>query len=70
MKNGLSNDKTEASSISSLKAVGLEEFAKNNTDTGVLYFIDARTKKLISKISLASSNEEIEQKIKDAISKV
>ncbi len=69
LKNDLSNYKTKASSLPSLKEAGLEEFAKNNTATGMLYFINAKTKKLISKISLASGDEEIKQEIKTAVPK-
>lgn len=69
VKNDVSNDKTKTSSLNKLKEEGLEEFAKNNTSTGMLYFIDAKTKKLISKISIASNNEKITEEIKKAVSR-
>lgn len=69
VKNDLSNNKTQASSINNLKKAGIEDFAKNNTGTGMLYLIDAKSKKLISKISIASTNEQIKQELKEALSK-
>ncbi len=57
--NDLSNKETKAKSNPMLKKAGLTSFAKENTGTGMIYFIDAKTKKQISSISLSKSNEEI-----------
>jgi len=66
----LTDAQTHASSLKKLKQLGIEKFAEENNATGMLYLLDARTKNLINKISLASSNEEIRQTIADALEKV
>ncbi|GAC1310166.1 MAG: hypothetical protein NVSMB24_26870 [Mucilaginibacter sp.] len=67
--NDLSDDKTKASSLPMLKKAGIVSFAKKNTDTGTLYFIDAKSKKLISQVSLAQSDEEIKKVFMAALAK-
>jgi hypothetical protein len=67
--NDVSNDKTKASSKPMLEEIGIYNFAENNPGTGVLYFIDAKTKELLSKVSLAQTNEEIEKAYQEALSK-
>lgn len=67
--NDLSNDKTKAASLSMLQKAGIESFAKKNTSTGTLYFIDAKSKKLISQVSLAQSDDEIKKVYMSALSK-
>lgn len=57
--NELSNSDTKATSEPMLERADITSFAKKNTGTGMLYFIDAKSKKLISSISLSISNEEI-----------
>lgn len=59
--NDLSDDKTKAASLPMLQKAGIASFAKKNTGTGTLYFIDAKSKKLISEVSLAKSDEEIKK---------
>ncbi len=63
----LSNEKTKAASLKMLEKAGIADFAKENTATGMLYFIDANTKQLISKVSIAKSNETIEKDFKEAL---
>ncbi|MEO8886911.1 MAG: hypothetical protein ABI367_12665 [Mucilaginibacter sp.] len=67
--NDLSDNKTKAASEPMLKKVGIVSFAKKNTDTGTLYFIDAKSKKLISQVSLAQSDEEIKKIYMAALAK-
>ena len=67
--NDLSNAKTKAASLSMLQKAGIESFAKKNTITGILYFIDARSKKLISQFSLAQSDDEIKKVYMAVLSK-
>ncbi len=57
--NDLSDKDTKAKSRHSLEEAGLTSFADENTGTGMIYFIDAESKKLISSTSLAESNENL-----------
>ncbi|EOR95543.1 hypothetical protein ADIARSV_1279 [Arcticibacter svalbardensis MN12-7] len=67
--NDLSDAKTKAASLPMLKKAGIEKFASKNTGTGMLYFIDAKTKKLISEVSLAENNEQIKKVYMAALAK-
>lgn len=67
--NDLSNDETKATSKAMLEKAGIYQFALKNPGTGMLYFFDAESKQLISKVSLAQSNEEIEKAYQEALSK-
>lgn len=67
--NDLSNDESKAVSASMLEKIGVTTFARKNTGTGVLYFIDAESKELISKVSVAKSNEEIMMAYQKALDK-
>lgn len=67
--NDLSNDQTRASSMEMLKEAGITQFAEENDATGRIYFIDARTKKLLSTVSIAQSDREIMKAYKEALSK-
>lgn len=67
--NDLSDDKSIEMSKGMLKQAGVYNFAENNNGTGMLYFLDAKTKELISKVSLANSDEEIKKTMEDALSK-
>ena len=67
--NDLSDDKTIAASSGMLKKAGVVKFAKENKGTGTLYFIDAKSKKLISEISIAQSDDEIKQALMAALAK-
>lgn len=64
--NDLSNDETKAQSAMELKKVGLDKVMMENNGTGVAYFFDAETKKLINKVSVAKSDKEIAQVMKSA----
>src|SRR5260221_8113856 len=67
--NDLSDSQTKATSLPMLKKAGITAFAKKNTGTGTLYFIDAKSKKLISQVSLAESDEEIKKVFMAALAK-
>lgn len=67
--NDLSDDKTKAASLPMLEKAGIASFAKKNTGTGTLYFIDAKSKKLISEVSLAKSDDEIKKVYMAALAK-
>lgn len=67
--NDLSDKKTTAMSKGMLEKAGIYQFAQKNPATGMLYFFDAKSKELISKVSLAESNEKIEQAYQEALSK-
>ncbi|HET7115085.1 MAG TPA: hypothetical protein VFI29_01255 [Hanamia sp.] len=67
--NDLSDKKTTAMSKRMLEKIGIYDFAEKNPATGMLYFFDANTKKLLSQVSLAQSNEEIEKAYQTALKK-
>ncbi len=67
--NDLSDDNSKAMSKGMLEKAGIYKFAKSNPATGMLYFFNAKTKKLLSSVSLAESNEKIKQAYEDALSK-
>ncbi len=67
--NDLSDKKSTAMSKGMLKKAGIYNFVEKNPATGMLYFFDAKTKKLISKVSLAEPNVEIEKAYQEALSK-
>lgn len=67
--NDLTDAKTKASSKEDLKQEGIgKPMSKSNT-TGEITFINAKTKKVISKISVAKSNDEIKYAFDQAILK-
>lgn len=67
--NDLSNKQTKKASALLLDKAGLGSFAKENTGTGMLYFVDAKTKMLISSVSIAESNEQIMMTYQAALAK-
>ncbi len=64
--NDLTDANTKAASKENLEKAGIYEFAKENTATGVIYFLDPATKKLIDKISLTKSDEQIKKAFDNA----
>lgn len=70
MTNDLSDKKTTATSRKTLQKIDLYDFAEKNPATGMLYFFNANTKKLLSSASLGDSNEQIEKAYKKALSKI
>lgn len=67
--NDLSDKKTISKSLPMIKKAGIASFAKENTGSGMLYFIDANSKKLITSISIDESNEDIMMAYKKSLSK-
>jgi len=69
LTNDLSDNKTTTMSKRILEKAGIYDFAEKNPTTGMLYFFDANTKKLLSSVSLAQSNEDMEKAYHKALSK-
>lgn len=67
--NDLSNDDSKAMSKKMLEEAGVYDFAAKNQATGMLYFFDAQSKKLLSKVSLAKSNDKIKEAYQKAMKK-
>src|SRR6185312_5740786 len=65
----LSYNNSKAMSKEMLEKARIYKFAEKNPATGMLYFFNAKSKKLISKVSLASSNEEIKESYQTALRK-
>lgn len=63
----LSDKKTKAASLTMLGKAGVGAFARRNTITGELYFLNARSKRLISKISIAEPDQKIEMAMQEAL---
>ncbi len=57
--NDLSNAETTKKSAAEVKKVELTKAMENYKASGVVYFFDAKTKKPITQITVANSNEEI-----------
>ncbi|MDB4583095.1 hypothetical protein N9164_08080 [Draconibacterium sp.] len=64
--NDLTNDETKAKSAKELKKLGLEKAVAKHNGTGVAYFFDAESKKLINEVSVAKPNEELAEALKTA----
>lgn len=67
--NDMSNDETKATSKASCEKAGISTIAQANKGTGVIYFIDAKTKTVLSQISVTKSTEEINAAFKDVLEK-
>lgn len=67
--NDLTDAQTKANSKINLKQEGLEKVISEKNTTGEITFINAITKKVISKISVAKSNNDIKKAFNQAISK-
>lgn len=67
--NDISNDETKATSKASCEKAGISTVAQANKGTGVIYFIDAKTKTVLSQISVTKSTEEINAAFKNVLEK-
>lgn len=67
--NDMSNDETKKTSKASCEKAGITSVADANKGTGVIYFVDAKTKKVISQISVTKSTEEINAAFKNVLEK-
>ncbi len=59
LTNDLTDEASKRKSATALKKVGLDKVMEENKWTGRAYFFDAETKKLITKISVARSDEKL-----------
>ena len=57
--NDVTSAETKKKSAAELSSNGLSDAMKNYQATGVVYFFDAKTKKPITQVTVANSNEEI-----------
>jgi thiol:disulfide interchange protein len=57
--NDVTSAETKKKSAAGLSSNGLIDAMKNYQATGVVYFFDAKTKKPITQVTVANSNEEI-----------
>ena len=64
--NNLTNDETKKASSEKLKELGLTDAMSEFKGTGMVYFFNAKTKALISKISIVKSDEELANAMKSA----
>ena len=67
--NDMSNDETKKTSKASCEKAGITNVAQANVGTGMIYFIDAKTKKVLSQISVTKTTEEINTAFKNVIEK-
>ena len=64
--NDLTSDQTKKESAEELKKLGLEKAMSEYKGTGMVYFFNAETGELITKISVARSDEELARAIMTA----
>src|SRR5690606_39590274 len=62
LMNDLSDEVSKAKSKEMLDKAGIYKLAEKNTGTGMLYFLDAQSKNLLSKVSLARTNNRSEER--------
>lgn len=65
--NDVSNNATKAKSKPMLENAEIYTFAENHIATGMLYFIDAKTKKWLASISIANPDMQIKMVFKKAM---
>jgi thiol:disulfide interchange protein len=59
LENDITNDSTKLKSKPEIEKFGLEKMMKKNTNSGVLSFYDAKTKKLLIQVTVAISKTEL-----------
>ena len=64
--NNVTDDKTEKKSAEELKKYGLDKEMEKHTGTGVAYFFDAKTKKLVNEISVAEPDNKLAEALVNA----
>lgn len=67
--NDLTNDTSKAVSKESLEKLGVYKLVENEKKTGLIIFIDRKSNKVISQISVGKSNEKIKEAFDKAIKK-
>lgn len=65
--NDLSDDNTKVKSMKMLEEAGLAELAPNFKATGMIYFIDSVTRKVVSEVSVTKTNDEIKSAYQKAV---
>jgi hypothetical protein len=65
--NDLTDDATKAKSKTSCEKAGVLSFASDNTATGIIYILNAKTKELVSSVSVTKSSEEIAKVLETAL---
>ena len=68
--NDVTDDASKAKSAEELKKVGLDKTMAEYKMTGVAYFFDAESKKLITQVSVAKTNDELAETMKLALNEV
>ncbi len=68
--NDVTDEASKAKSAEELKKVGLDKVMAEYKTTGVAYFFDAETKKLITQVSVAKTNDELAETMKLALNEV
>lgn len=64
IKNDLTNDETKKKSMAVLKEFGFDKILSEYKGTGMVYFFDVESKKLINKISVAKSDDKLIEAVK------
>jgi len=64
--NNLTDENTKKKSAEELKKYGLDKEMEKHTGTGVAYFFDAKTKKLVSEISVAEPDNKLAEALVNA----
>lgn len=64
--NNVTDDKTGKKSAEELRKYGLDKEMEKHTGTGVAYFFDAKTKKLISEVSVAEPDNKLAEALVNA----
>lgn len=57
--NDVTDESTKTASLPSLKKVGVDKIATNYPATGVITFIDAKTKKVLMQLTVANTDDEL-----------
>lgn len=65
--NNLSDDATKKSSQEEIARAGISDTMKDLNASGMIYLIDAESKKVINSVSVAKTNEEISQVINEVL---
>jgi len=68
--NDLTDDNTKKACKKDLEVAGISKIAEAATSTGIITIINAKTKEVITTISVAKSTEKIKAAINEAIKKV
>ncbi|MBL0328265.1 MAG: hypothetical protein IPP64_02315 [Bacteroidetes bacterium] len=65
--NDLTDDASKSTCKKEIEAAGIADVAKNSNSTGIITLIDAKTKKVITTISVTKSTEKIKAAIDESL---